>query len=362
MTHILDILSGTVEIMGEHDAGKTALALQAVRDPSKSVLVDNDEKAREQIESPALANIKFAFYVDMVKERGAVGNLAQHYLLIKATVDKITSFSPQDVIIWDNWKPTYDAIRAHVARNKYDYGDNAFWRGDSTIIQGLVSKIARQIEEQFLVAMRNKARLVIVTSHLTDQYANHAKTGVRIPESSETFARVSYLRLWLRHNPNNSPVPVALVAKRISKPHFEPGVGISHENVLPQKVTPLPTEKSIWESVLRYWENPISLRNPAPEETPTPDEIAMLRGLLTPTQQEAWVAALHASATPAISPNGDGSLEPELQPLETRVAELVGEGKTALPVLINILKGEGYTVTPPQVMSILRGITPPSTP
>lgn len=350
MKHVLDFLSGTVEITGEHDSGKSLLAFQAMRDPSKFAFLDADTKGRELVDS-IQAQTKLGYYYDVVSRRGSTP-LPKQYPLILNAINAIPN--DMEVIVFDNWKVVYDTARAHITANRSDYGDNNFWKGDSEIIQGLTSKVARREEERLINLLRGKARLVLITSHLTDQYLNKKKTGVQVSDTSATFDQICYLRLRLRHNPTNSPVPVALVMKRFSKPVFEGGV-FDYVNVLPPKLTPRSGEKSIWHVIGRYWNDPVGDRELTQDETPTLEEVAMMRGELTPLQRESWMAQLRADANTTQTVTLEtADLAPSLPPLEEKVKELLGNGLKTIGEIMPKLQDAGYKVPPPTVMAILK--------
>lgn len=345
--HILDAMSGIIQIFGEKDSGKTSLGFQAMLDPKKSAFIDGDEKGREMIEGYKRAGIDFAHYRDLTLLWQGHDNATRKQILMD-TVRNIPS--GLDVILWDNWKPVYDTMRVYISTHQREFGDSNYWRGDSKIIQGLISKAARMQEEDILLTLRNKAKLVIVVSHLADQWMGAAKTGAQIPDSSEVFERICYARFWLRHNPN-SPVPIALVVKRPNKAHFIPGVGPRPINVLPPKVTPTSDDQSVWDTVMRYWETPLGNRPLLPEETPTMEEAAMMRGVLTPMQREAWLVSIKATLA-------EEKIETALPlpPVEEKIAELKEQGITALPAVMAALKEFGYKVSPPEVVKLLKGV------
>jgi hypothetical protein len=90
-------------------------------------------------------------------------------------------------------------------------------------------------------------------------------------------------------------VPIALVLKRISKVEITDD-GLQVINVLPRRITPLESEMSIWQSVNRYWDNPIGNRRPVEGENPTSFELGILDGILTEDMKEVWRAELRAKS------------------------------------------------------------------
>jgi hypothetical protein len=103
------------------------------------------------------------------------------------------------------------------------------------------------------------------------------------PDSSKVLESVPRMRVWLRQN-SNSPVPVGLILKRLDKKVVQDGK-VRTVSVLPRKIVPLPTEHSLWDTIWRYWDNPIDLAEPDSLEIPTEYELGILDGTLTKDQK-----------------------------------------------------------------------------
>jgi hypothetical protein len=51
-------------------------------------------------------------------------------------------------------------------------------------------------------------------------------------------------------------------------------------------------ERSLWDSIERYYNNPIGNRKPNIDETPDDFEMSIVQGTLTPDQRISWLYAL----------------------------------------------------------------------
>jgi len=276
---------GVVEIVADHDVGKTIAALQTVYPYKKTVFVDDDVKGDGTVRQMASNDVAFEKYVNLGEKRTALGDAPTPTELLKKvvmpTIDEITK-SKHDVIIWDTWRIVYQSARGHVERNQNDFKDVVTFRGSSQIIQGLISKVARMIEQTQLNKLRNSCELLIVTHHMKDNYQNNVAVG-RIPESSATFSEVSNMRLWLRRN-TQSKVPIILFLKRPNLPKLVKGQ-MRFVNIVPMKIIPNGKHQSIWDAIGEYEANPIESREPKENERPTADEMAMISGTLSDEQK-----------------------------------------------------------------------------
>lgn len=281
---------GVIEIIGDHDGGKTIAALQTI-DPKRfqhAVFVDDDVKGSGTVRQMKDKGIEFGEYIDMASERTAlgVGNVATADELLDRLIfpmmNKITS-KKRDVIIFDTWRTVYQSIRGHVERNQNKYSNVVTFRGNSTIIQGLISKVARQIEQKFINELRAQCDLLVITHHIKDQYVDNVVAG-KTPESSATFSEICNMRIWLRRNPI-SKVPIMLFLKRPNHPIVVKGE-LVFTNIVPLKITPTDKHESIWQAIADYENNPIQSRQPRPDETPTADELAAISGTITEEQRK----------------------------------------------------------------------------
>lgn len=276
---------GIIEIVGDHDVGKTIAALQTTNNMKDVVFVDDDVKGEGTVRQMQEAGMTFDEYIDLAPLRLKLGNtptadeLLQY--VVMPTIEKIIS-KKRKVIIWDTWRIVYQSARSHVERNQHKYNNVVTFRGNSPIIQGLISKVARMIEHTQMNKLKDVCDLLIITHHVKDNYQRGVVIG-KIPESSATFSEVCNMRIWLRRN-RNSKVPIMLFLKRPNTPIMKGGKLI-FTNIVPLKVTPTDKHESIWDAIAEYEKNPIQSRKPREDETPTEDELAAISGTITPEQR-----------------------------------------------------------------------------
>lgn len=277
---------GVIEIVGEHDTGKTIAALQTVHPYKKTVFVDDDLKGDGTVRQMRESGVEFEDYINLGELRSKLGKTptADQLLndIVYPTVEKLAN-KKHDVIVWDTWRIVYQSARAHVERNQQKYSNVVKFQGNSTIIQGLVSRVARMIERTILEELRTQCELLVITHHVKDNYLNNVVVG-KIPESSRTFDEICNMRLWLRRN-QMSKVPVVLFLKRPSLPKVIKGK-MTFVNIVPLKITPTNKHESIWDAIGDYVDNPIQSRLPRPDETPTAEELATISGTMTAEQKQ----------------------------------------------------------------------------
>jgi hypothetical protein len=282
---------GIVEFVGEHDTGKTLAMLQAVYPWKKTVFVDDDVKGDatvkqiEELEGKKREEI-FGEYIDVRLWRTKLGKTPSPTQLMEKVVEPIIDQITRkkwEVIIWDTWRIVYQSIRGHVDTHQSDYRGVVTFRGSSTIIQGLVSRVARMVEQNYLSRLRDSCELLLVSHHIKDWYDNNVVVGVK-PESSATFSEVSTMRIWLRRN-SQSKVPIMLFLKRPNLPRKTSKGRPRFINIVPPKVTPLPTDESIWDAIERYEKDPVESRALRPDEQPTTEEMTLISGMLSDDQK-----------------------------------------------------------------------------
>ncbi len=272
---------GILEITGDHDVGKTIAALQTTNSMKDVVFIDDDVKGDGTVRQMKDAGMDFDLYIDLSEARAKLGKtptpdeLLQHVVL--STIEKINE-KRRKIIVWDTWRIVYQACRGHVERNQAKYSSVVTWRGNSTIIQGLISKVARMIEVKILNELKSNCDLLIITHHIKDKYVEGVVIG-KVPESSATFDEVCNMRIWLRRN-QQSKVPVMLFLKRPNVPKLVKGE-LVFQNIVPLKITPTDKHNSIWAAIDEYIEKPIESRAARPDETPTADELQAISGTLT---------------------------------------------------------------------------------
>ena len=283
---------GVVELVADHDVGKTIAALQTVYPYKKTIFVDDDVKGDGTVRQMASSDVQFEKYINIGDMRTKLGETPSPTKLLKEivypTINEIAK-SKHDVIIWDTWRIVYQSARSHVERNQKDYADVVKWQGNSTMIQGLISKVARMIEQAQLNKLRNACELLIITHHMKDNYQNNVVVG-RIPESSATFSEVSNMRIWLRRN-TQSKVPIMLFLKRPNQPKVVKGQ-MRFVNIVPMKIIPTAKDNSIWDAIARYEVDPIESREPREDERPNAEEMALISGTLSDEQKSYMLEML----------------------------------------------------------------------
>jgi hypothetical protein len=283
---------GVIEIVADHDVGKTIAALQTIYPYKKTVFVDDDVKGDGTVRQMQANDVSFEKYINIGDMRTKLGEVLSPTKLLKEIVYPVIeeiSKTKHEVIVWDTWRIVYQSARSHVERNQKDYADIVKWQGNSTMIQGLISKVARMIEQAQLNKLRNACDLLIITHHMKDQYVNNVVVG-RIPESSTTFSEVSNMRIWLRRN-TVSKVPIMLFLKRPNQPKLVKGQ-MRFVNIVPMKIIPTAEDNSIWDAIKRYEDKPIESREPTLDERPNAEEMALISGTLSDEQKSYMMEML----------------------------------------------------------------------
>lgn len=273
-------LSGIIHVTGEHDTGKTLFALQCGARPSGICFFDDDVKGRATIDQ-IKSSVMIGAYHDLNEIHKGKREVEFH----KAIMSIIDDIKPgqYEAIIFDTWTRFASTCRATVIKNPSAYREQ--WSSMGKIKGAEQSQEATRLEMQILGYLGSLAKTVIVTTHLKDHYLNDARTGKMIPACGRALESVPVFRVWLRMNPSGNPVPVGLVLKRPSKSFWnEEKQAIDTVNVMPRKIVSRDGDTSLWDSIWRYWDNPIGNSKPSKEETPDEYELSILDGTLTKDQ------------------------------------------------------------------------------
>lgn len=285
----MSTLPGIIHITGEHDVGVTNMALGTGAPAKQIAFFDDDVKTQGAVEEMKEAGIELGAYYDLMT-LGTKKKDLDFYKTVQAIIDGIKP-GQFDVIIFDTWTRFARAMHAYVEANPGEFRVKYSKMGQ--IKGGQQWQDTHQLEAQTINQLKTLARTVILTAHLKDHRIGDKATGKQVPASSKMIDTVCNLRVWLRPNPD-SPVPIALVLKRLDVKQEVEGEGIVVTSVLPRKMTPYPGDKSVWDVIRRYFANPIGMRAPTPEEMPDAYEISILEGTLTAEQRRTFDLMLKA--------------------------------------------------------------------
>lgn len=330
------LIKGIIHITGEPDSGKTTAALECGAKPEDIWFLDSDVKGRATVQQLLDSGIRFGRYDDLVALRRGRRELEFHEACLRL-LDGVKPGAFQ-VIVWDTWsefaKTCHDWVVAHPQQFRQNWAAMGQVKGAQQWLE------ARRYEAELLHRLAELAEAVVVVTHLKDHLLNGIRTGKKVPDSSIALERVATLRLWLRRNPS-SPVPVALVLKRIDRKIVTPE-GIRTVAVLPPRLAPAPGERSIWDTIRRYWSNPVGDRPLRPEELPDEWEFSIISGTLTADQQRVFELMLQAGAGPDAETFAD-----------TDIAEQVRQMRAAGKPFHEIAAALGLTV--PEAVQLAGG-------
>ncbi len=281
--------SGLIEITGDHDAGKTLASLFVNYEygvPLKKIAFFHDDTKH-----PGYEPKDFGLFVDLVTETEGM-KLFEYRKFILDKIDKIKPKQYQ-AIVFDTWPKFGESLRNYVVSHRYEFRnkDEFIMQHDLKVVGAQTWKDAHNHEALMASKIASLADCFIVTSHLKDDYKAGVKTGKQIDELGKAWNRICNLRLWLRHNKDGG-VPVVLVLKRIHNPGLDKKGMATTIDVLPRKIKPFESEKSIWEAISRYWDNPVGNRPLEDYEKPSEFELSILDGILTKDQKEVWQAEI----------------------------------------------------------------------
>jgi len=327
------IVPGVIHVTGEHDVGKTLFALQCGAHPARMAFIDDDIKGRGTVDQLKSAKLEFGFYCDLRKETRGMPQL-KVYEKCMAVVEKLEEHGDLDVIVWDTWSRFTSTLKPYVRKNMSKFREAADWASQGAIKGPQQWKEAQGYEAQIMSRLTTVAPLVILITHLKDKYIGSRRTDKQIPDATRTMARVPIFRVWLRRNPK-SPVPIALILKRPNLTAFEEGIGLRTVNMLPLRVEPQPGERSVWDAIRRYANDPIGDRVLEKHEIPSAFEKSLIDGTLTEDQRRAWMLALAADAGEVAEAQSDAEVDVVTQVTEMRSD---GDGDAAIA---KALKGLG---------------------
>lgn len=331
------LVTGIIHVTGEPDVGKTTFALESGAPPERIWFVDDDVKGQSTVSELLNAGYQFGRYDDLT----TIGQGKRELEFHQACLDMIAEVQPGqfDVLIWDTWTRFAKTCHPYVLANLASFRQR--WSPMGKIKGAQQWQEAHRYEAQILNHLQSLVPAVIVVTHLKDFYLNDAKTGKQVPACSRTLVRVPRFRIWLRHN-EQSPVPIGLVLKRLDK-KIVTDRGLRTVSILPRKIIPFPSDQSLWDTIARYFDNPVGLREPRPTETPGEYELSILDGTLTADQKHTLELMLRAGAI-----SGEYTDEPDDE-LLIQVRQLKADGQP-LPAIASEV---GLSVA--EVAKLLKG-------
>lgn len=303
-------LRGVIHVTGFPDSGKTSFALECGIPPEKICMFDDDIKGGSTISEMQANGIKFGAYHNLVTLRQGKKPVEYHEAIMKL----VNAIKPRqyDAIIFDTWTSFADTCHDMVVAYPAKFRDN--WSPMGKMKSGQMWAEARKLEGNVINHLTEIAQTVILVTHLKDFYMGEQKViDKQVPASSKSLERIPRLRLWLMQNPNGSPVPIALVLKRLDKKILNNGM-LRTIGVLPRKLTPNDSESSVWDTLNRYWQDPIGNREATPEETPDEFQLSLIENTLTVEQKHFFAAMLERGIEeePDTDDGSESMLSPEM--------------------------------------------------
>lgn len=270
-------ITGLVHVTGEPDTGKTTFALTCGVPVDRIAFFDDDIKGRFVVEEIERSGHKFGAYHNLVHIGAGLREIEFH----QRCFDLIGALEPGrfDAVIWDTWTRFENTFHPWVVRDPGKFRE--YYSPMGTIKGAEQWKASFDYEALVLDQLLRIAPLVILTTHLKDHSIGTVKTGKEIPDSKKPLVQKSRLRLWLRHNPE-SPAPIGLVLKRISKNALSADGELETVSVLPRRMAPC-----TWRAIRDYWDSPIGDRPLTDSERPNAFELSILDGVLTEDQKDA---------------------------------------------------------------------------
>lgn len=336
-------LEGILHITGSHDTGKTTFALECGASPDKIAFFDDDVKGRATVDDLKKAKVEFGAYYDLAE----LGKKCTLLNLHEKIMNVINDIKPGqfDAIIWDTWTRFAKTCRYYVQAHPNEFRNPNEWAAQGRIKGAEMNQEGTLYEARIASDLARLTRTVVLVTHLKDQYLNNVKTEKKIPACSKTLARIARFRLWLRQNPNGSPVPVGLFLKRFDRKEAT-DEGLRTVCVVPRKITPQLEERSLWDTIWRYWETPVGNRPPLADEIPNEYELSILDGTLTPDQKHTLNLMLEAGVVESQSDVEEAPITPVVTP----APELPKED----PVIVMTLELAGQNLSYADIAKKLR--------
>jgi hypothetical protein len=268
-------IKGVIAIISNYGVGKTTFALECGYHPKDIVFVNDDLKETG-------FETDFRKYIDLVAVSEKLKVLEFHHYCLNL-IDKLPK---SKVIIWDTWTQCQATFPAYVMARQNEFRDAGQYSSMGRIKKGEMYQDAYRYEGIALTKLKNKCDLLILTFHLKQHYLNNvAVPGKFQPGHDRAIEKYADLRIWLTPN-INSQVPVGLVMKNISRRR------ITDQGIQTSQVLPLKIKECNWQTILKYWDEPIGSREPTEDERPNSFELSLIEGTLTPENKRLYEASL----------------------------------------------------------------------
>lgn len=278
-----------------------------------------------------------------VSER-AKSNLVNYYQYILSDIAENLTPGKYDVYIHDTLEKFEAGMAAWVESNKKLAGVT------STAYGKLWSEGVYVLYENLLTSLYNRGvKTVILCSHLKMPWHDKRPViGKVIPSGKKILYRLSSLMLWLVNDRRNSDgAPAGLVLKERMGDLAVVDGKWQIRRMLPERIP-----HCEWEDIRRYLREGADFDNPAPGETISQAEKAMISELLTDEQMKLMILAAEQDLAEArqqsvLTGNGGSFTVPvsvmsvkeeavngndTLNPFEKTVKELIAEGKSEMEI------------------------------
>jgi hypothetical protein len=311
------LVSGLLHVTGESDAGKTSFALECGVPPERIAFIDSDVKGRATVQQLKEAGVEFGLYNDFVGGTKGMREV-EVYAYGRKIIDTIRP-GQYEALVWDTWTEFENTFKPIVSKDPRKYRE--YYSPMGTIKAGEEWQASFDLETEVINDILAKVPLFVIVTHLKSYNISGKRVeGKFIPACKSPVVTKSLFRLWLRRNPA-SPVPIALVLKRLNKKVVEGG-RIRTVNVLPLKLVPAAGDVSLWDTIERYWQTPFGNQKASGELTPNEYELSILEGTLTEDQKMALrLAVLEAEEEKALA---------SAIVVESETSPFIGEDETKL--------------------------------
>lgn len=334
-------LKGIVLVTGERGTGKTSLALgHPVSSPKELGILNFDGK-----EYPQLGWGFYRTYLHMLTDVEKKAN-AERDMTEKVLADIKTIPDHVRILIVDAGEVLKGGLNDWTMRQA---GKLKSWSGGGTMLVISKKSYAKTVEASMLVNLLETTSIetIYVINHVKDEWENiegsdkGVKTGLRIPNSSDVMAQKAVAQFWTEVNPNHS-CPIVAVLKSPGMAAFENGRVMS-KPMLPPRLDPVvlgdkakTNHVAVWDIIHHYIDNGGAPVEPRQFEQPTAEQVAYMKGVMTPAQQRAWELRVKMALA--------GKLEEDNEEL-FEAAKAVKESGKPLPMAVAELKKQGFEVT-----------------